>query len=301
VSAGHLIHVGYPKTGSNFLRRWFDAHPELGFVNRGLAGFDSVYAVARQGASPDPRLGWRVTSAEALAAPDESVGRPRIDYGDERAVPMGEAQARVCATLASLFPSAHILVVTRGFRAMILSAYSQYVRTGGTESFEDFYRPGSNRAARWRETWDYDHLIALYRAAFPERVIVLPYELLRDDPAAFTRALAAPLGIAPCDPPVDRPNIGLSPVELAWYPRLTHFVRALPVGNRLRRRIEGRYLRAARANRLTRPVALLQRLRPRSPVGEDLLTDDLARSVWGRAESVRSDPLYAPYLGDYFL
>jgi hypothetical protein len=298
VTLGHLIHIGYPKTGSNFLRRWFAAHPELGFFNRGLAGFESVYAIARQGASPDPGLLWRVTSAEALSTPDERIGQLRIDYRDEPG-PMGEAQARVCATLSSLFPSAHILIVTRGFRAMILSAYSQYVRTGGTHSFEAFYRPGA--FVPWREAWDYDHLIALYRAAFPGRVILLPYELLRDDPAAFTAALAGRLGVAPRDPPAAPANVGLSPIELAWYPRLTRLVRALPVGERLRRRIEGRYLRAARANRLAGPVALLQRLRPKAPVGDDLLTDELARSLWGQAESLREEPLYAPYFGDYFL
>jgi hypothetical protein len=294
---GHLIHIGYPKTGSNFLRRWFEAHPELAFARRGIAGFQDVYEIARQSAAPAEGIRYRVTSGEALATPDERVGRARFDYGDGREQPMGEGQARVCETLAALFPDAHILVVTRGFRAMIMSAYSQYVRTGGMDSFETFYRPDARSAARWRETWDYDHLLALYRAAFPGRVIAFPYELLRDDPAAFTQALADRLDIAHCDPPAARPNASLSPAELAWYPRLTRFVRALP--GPLRRRVEGRYFHRARANQLGGTVALLQRLRPKPPITDALITADLARSVWGTCESLRGDPLYAPYLKEY--
>ena len=298
---GHLIHIGYPKTGSNFLRRWFEAHPELAFARRGLAGFGSVYEIAREGAAPLPGIRYRVTSGEALATPDRRVGDARIDYSNEREQPMGEAQARVCETLASVFPDAHILIVTRGFRPLILSAYSQYVRTGGTASFADFYRPGAPAAERWRETWDYDHLLALYRGAFPGRVVVLPWEMMRDDPAAFTTTLAGKLGIAALDPPLVRPNVGLSPVELAWYPRLTRFVRALPVGGPLRRRIEGRYLRLARANRLSRAVGLLQRLRPRPPVTDSALTAEIEAAMWGKAGSLRGDPLFQPYLTDYFL
>ena len=301
VSVGHLIHVGYPKTGSNFLRRWFAAHPELGFANRGLAGFTSVYDIARHGAALVGGIRYRVTSAEALSTPDESVGRARIDYLDERAWPMGDTQARVCATLSSLFPNAHILIVIRGFRAMMLSAYSQYVRTGGTESFESFYRPDAYRGARWRETWNYDHLVGLYRAAFPGRVIVLPYELLRDDAPAFTNALASRLGIAACEPPPGRPNVSLSPVELAWYPRLTTVVRTLPIGAAARRRIEGQYLRRARANRLAWLIGFLQRWRPLAPVNDAALTDEMAAALWGSAECVRDDPLFQPYLSDYFL
>src|SRR5262249_37217403 len=41
---GHLIHIGYPKTGSNFLRAWFAQHPQLAYADGGIAGFLDAYS-----------------------------------------------------------------------------------------------------------------------------------------------------------------------------------------------------------------------------------------------------------------
>src|SRR6185436_17922767 len=142
-----------------------------------------------------------------------------------------------------------------GFRSMCLSSYSQYVRSGGENTFEQLLAD-----ARTAGPWDYDALIRLYAAAFGEgHVIVMPYELLRDDGEAFTRALEARLGLSQHRAiAADRINPSLSPVEMYWYPRLTRAVRALPIGRPLR----SLYLRGAFANRLRLPIAILQRLRP---------------------------------------
>jgi hypothetical protein len=296
---GHLIHIGYPKTGSNFLRRWFAAHPQLGFAEGGIAGFQDVHDIARHGAAPAGGLLYRVTSAEGLAAPQRTSGFVPAEYPRLRREPMPAAQAAVCATLASLFPDAHILIVTRGFGSMLLSAYSQYVRSGGSDGFTHFCAVLGEGGARGEDSWGYDHLAGLYRAAFPGRVVALPYELLRDGPARFTGEIEHRLGLARHDAPPGRNNPSLSPVELAWYPRLTRRIRSLPVGGRLRRRIEGRYVRMAMDNRLRRPIALLQRLRPKAPV--PAVTTEAVSPWRGRAESFRSDPLYAPYAADYLL
>jgi hypothetical protein len=296
---GHLIHIGYPKTGSNFLRRWFAAHPRLAYCDGGIAGFANVYDIARQGAGPPTGILYRITSAEGLATPHADVGRDRVDYERMRSGAMAEAQARVCETLAALFPNAHVLIVTRGFRSMIVSAYSQYVRTGGEQPLDGFCRAAPGESDR--HSWDYDRIVRLYRAAFDGRVIVLPYELLRDSPSRFTGALCKQLDMPPFDPPAERSNPAIGPVELAWYPRLTRFVRSLPVGGPLRRRIEAHYLARARDDRLSGLVSRLQRWRPKEPVTGALLGDDFVRSVAGTTETLREDPLYAAYAGEYFL
>ncbi|HEX6158733.1 MAG TPA: hypothetical protein VF111_01120, partial [Thermoanaerobaculia bacterium] len=127
----HLLHVGYPKTGSTFLQRWFEAHPQLAYAEGGIAGFRDVYSIARDNAVPhDPPL-YRVTSAEVLTAPIPDAGKPVIKYERVFDVPVATAQLQVCSTLAGLFANATVLIVTRGFRAMILSTLSQYARTGG--------------------------------------------------------------------------------------------------------------------------------------------------------------------------
>lgn len=226
MTVGHLIHVGMPGAGSDFLGRCFDDHPELARAPRGLAGFDSVYAIARQGAAPDPALRWRVTSAETLAMPCGGSSARRRGSAESRPAPLAAAQAWVCETLASLFPGAHILIVTRGFRS--LPVPSPDVRAGADADVAD---------AR-----DYDRLIQLYRRAFSGRVMILPGELLRDDPATFASVLAHRLGISPRE----SAKAGL--------------VGALP----------------------------------------RTLGNEVAAPAWGKAESVRDDPLFQPYLADYF-
>ncbi len=32
-----LLHIGCPKTGTTYLKRWFEAHPQLLFVHDGMA------------------------------------------------------------------------------------------------------------------------------------------------------------------------------------------------------------------------------------------------------------------------
>lgn len=288
---GHLIHAGYPKTGSNFLRRWFKAHPQLAYQEGGIAGWRMVYDISRQSAQPAQGALYRVTSSESLLSPHRSVGDSYVDYSNIRQ--MADAQREACELMAAIFPNAHVLMVTRGFRSMLFSSYSQFVRTGGDFSIQEMLAL-SNRAEM---PWNYDAVIAMYARAFgDEKVIVMPYELLRDDPSAFTRAIEDRLGLAHFEGPRDRVNTALSPVELLWYPRLTRFVRRLPIGFRLKRM----YVRGVFGNRFRLPIAMLQRLRPGTPVTADAVPDDVLRSFRGMAESLRGNPLYAPYARDYF-
>jgi hypothetical protein len=148
--------------------------------------------------------------------------------------------------------------------------------------------------------WNYDFLVGLYRRAFGGgKVIVLPYELLRDDPSAFLREIARRLELSEIGPPPGRPNRSLTPIELAWYPRLACRVRALPLGERGRRKAWDLYVRAALTNRLRRPIALMQRLRPVPPVTDAPLTPELAQSFRGLASRLGEEPLYRPYARDY--
>ena len=292
----HLLHVGYPKTGSTFLQRWFEAHPQLAYVEGGIAGFRDVYSIAADNAVAHDAPLYRVTSAEVLSAPIPDAGKPVIEYQRVFNLQMATAQLQVCATLASLFANATVLIVTRGFRSMILSTLSQYVRTGGDVDLLQMVRTAhEQRDPRWVESWDYDTLIAAYRSAFgAENVFVMPYELLRDDADAFLRTLASRLGIDAVPAGRERVNESLSPVELYWYPRLTRFMRRVPTSRLLRK-----YVDAALHNRLRRPIAVLQRLRPGTPFTAEAIPDGLVELFRGRAESLRGNPLYAPYAADY--
>jgi hypothetical protein len=276
----HLIHIGYPKTGSNALRDWFAAHPQIAFGDGAIAGFRTVYDIAT-GAAAGRAVRCRVTSGEGLATPHPDVGGSSVDYRTGAAAVVA-AQARVCADLAALFPAASVLIVTRGFRSMLLSSYSQYVRTGGTLDFAGFCATGLEAV------WDYDRLIALYEAAFgPENVLVLPWEGLRDDPAAFVRALESRLGLDSGGPAMAGANAAVSPAALAWFPR---FARRLP------RRL---FARVAGGTKLDSLARLLQRLRPLPLPGEAAVPAIVLSRLAAGSARLRARPGYAPYLSDY--
>jgi hypothetical protein len=287
---GHLLHVGFPKTGSKFLSRWFGAHPQLAYRTGSLAGYRDVYDVVRDGVAPRTGVLYRVTSCEDFTAPRRDPGGIIVSYDD--AVDPAAAQQNICSSLATLFPNAHVLIVTRGFRAMILSSFSQYVRSGGHATLEHLIAHPPVE-----DSWDYDRVVGMYRQAFgDDRVIVMPYELLRDDADRFLRTIEARLGLTHFVIPPDRVNTSLSPVEMYWYPRVTRAVCRLPIGSRLKRM----YLHGAFVNRFRRGIAMLQRVRPGTPVTMDAIPDHVVAAYRGKARTLRDNPLYAPYARDYY-
>jgi hypothetical protein len=239
-----------------------------------------------------PDIRYRVTSCEGFSSPRPDAGGVNINYERLREMDMAAGQKAVCGLLAALFPNAHILIVTRGFRSMILSSYSQYVRTGGNDALPDLIAQDHPVEI---DPWDYDRLIAMYADAFgQDRVVVMPYELLREDVSRFTTALEERLGLDHIEPPRQRANPSLSPGELYWYPRLTRAVRRL----RSQRLLE-LYVRAAYRNRLRIPIQILQRFTNAEPVTAAAIPPRVLERYRGRAESLRRDPLYAAYGTDY--
>lgn len=293
----HLIHVGYAKAGSSVLQRWFAEHPQIGFARDGLAGFRTVYDVSRIGAVPLGELRLRVTSEESLVMPRVTAGSRPADYAGE-GVPAPSGAGRVCGELVQLFPTATVLLVTRGFRGRMLSAYSQGVRMGVTYPFFVLDPAfGIDHRSTW--LWDYNAIIDLYARAFPGRLIVLPFELLRDDPDRFVRILEARFGLDHHPLPRAVENPALSGEELLWYPRMTRALLRLRLPGKVKRRIVGLHL-ALIARGWTRPlVRLLQTCRPGEPVGAHMVTDTVLENFRGQADRLRDDPLYAPYAADY--
>ncbi len=293
----HLIHVGFPKAGSTFLQRWFLAHPDILYAEGGIAGFAHVWDVAQQAYEPRSGSRVRVTSSESLSRPHPRAGDPGYrDFPRGRVSP--EAQREVRDTLLRLFPDSHVLMVTRGCVGSLISGYSQNVRNGETRDFT--VDGAAERIRRSKRRWDYDRVIDLYRSAFGDRLILMPYELLRDSTAAFTSHLERELGIGHADIDPGRVNPSLSPVELRWYPRLSRLVLGLPLRGRLRQRVLDSYVHRTRSNAFAPLIRLLQALRPAEPV--DLaLPEEVLELFEVRAESLRDQPLYAPYLSEYLI
>ena len=293
-SFDHIIHIGYPKAGSHFVQRWFECHPQIQYVKRGFAGFQDATDLARQSAA-DGQFRIRATSAEELAAPKATVGLIAEDQQQTHPA----FQEQVCKTLAQLFRDPWVLLLTRGFRSALHSGYSQYVRAGGERDFYTGRVPTDEELAQAEHSLNYNHLVHIYRKHFAERLIILPYELLRDRPRDFLRQLETRLGLDPFDAPLDRIHPSLSPAELRWYPRISRAVRSLPLGRRLKRRAFEHYVRSIRTGAWTRPIKLAQRLFPAAPVTADMIPDKTVEYFRGRADCLRDEPAYAAYAEDY--
>jgi len=84
----HLIHVGYPKTGSTFLQNLFGQHPELNYAPGGLGGVHDVYDLCRR-ACKTVNQGHKyvVTSCEGLIEPSIGVGKIPTQWGDPSYAP----------------------------------------------------------------------------------------------------------------------------------------------------------------------------------------------------------------------
>lgn len=290
----HLIHVGLPKAGSTFLQCWFAAHPQFAYQGGGLAGFRDVNGIGLEAATPNEETKWRVTSSEALSAPRADAGRTLMYYNRTGREPMAEEQARACHILAALFAGATILLITRGFRTVLLSGYSEFVRNGGSASLTKLLE-----GPQHDYPWNYDWLICLYRAAFgTDKVIVLPFEMLRDSPECFLREIETRLGLEHFPysaPPV---NVGASALELTWYPILTRAVRIVAGEGRP---LENLYIRLLYGGRLGFAARLLQRLAPQSEVSSDLIDDAVIDRFRGTATLLRELTSYQPYRADYLL
>lgn len=290
----HLIHIGLPKAGSTYLQGWFAAHPQIGYRPGGIAGFGGIFDLAAEAVSPNDEIRWRVTSDESLSAPHADRGGERIRYEREGRSSIAEEQARACGLLASAFRDATVLIVTRGFRSVTFSGYSQFVRTGGSETLVELLRSPPRD-----HPWQYDKLLGLYRGAFgADRVIVLPFELLRDAPERFLRELEHRLGLDHFPYSSPPANVGASAAELAWYPLLTMLVRRVAKAGS---RADRLYDRMLYRGQLALLAHLLQRLRPQPAVTADLLDEGFLAQFRGSAECLRNEPLYQPYRADYLL
>ena len=287
----HLIHIGFPKTGSSFLQEWFERHPQLCYLHGRVAGIDNVFAFL-SGAFDASQPLWRVTSAEGFSVPNRDAGKlPEIGR-PLTAKEITAAQKQACEMLFGLFPGACILVVTRGFRSAALSGYSQFVRLGAAHSFEDVMKRPD--LGLWE--WNYDEVIAHYRAAFGDRVIVMPYELLAEDQDAFLRELERRLDIDRQPFPKQRVNHGLSAAELRWYPRLSRLMRRLTRGRGWLWRL---YASLLFRNRLALPIRLANRLWPTHPLSAASIDDEILRPLGSLARKLADEPLYARYRADY--
>jgi hypothetical protein len=293
----HVLHVGFPKTGSKFLQTWFAAHPEIGFSPWGFGGFADTHQLVTEAARGVPEPLVRVTSHEALLAPFPDLAN--LGAGAGPLLPTRQAQKQACRLVAGLFAAARIVIVTRGFGTLLPSLYAEMVLGGATFSFDDFCAALYRQAERGEDMLQLPEAIADYEARFGvSNVLALPYELLRDQPEAFLRALSEFLGVEAFASTSAIVHPSPPAVLLPAYRRLTGIVQALPTPARAREALTRRYISAMRIGKLERLAALLVRRGGASP--EPVVPEPLVRLLKQRCAPLSARPAFRRFEQDYF-
>jgi hypothetical protein len=216
-----LIHIGFPKTGSTWLQEdvfrdpasaimlpW-DNEPKSAFIHPDEFRFDPAAARAMfDGGFARARSAGRLP-----AISDEFLtGNPII----------GLYVGRRCADrIHQVFPHGRILIVIREQKQIVLSAYREHVFICGWQTLPEFIGAPPLKADFMPicrlEFLEFDRLIAHYQQLFGlAQVLVLPFESLRADSAAFVKRIYDYAG-APTTPDARQParRVGLRGGELA--------------------------------------------------------------------------------------
>jgi hypothetical protein len=189
-----LIHIGYQKTATKWLRDKVFGQPKTGF---GL--LTQHIPAIRELAFGDPLVfdaeATRAALAPKLAELEQAGLTPALSWGRLVGVAFsgGHDTKPIADNLAQTFPGARIVVVMREQRSMVVSTYKQYVKTGGPARLETFLSPDSqHKAPTFRfEFFEYDRVIRYYRSLFgADAVLAMPYEQLAGDRAGFITQVA---------------------------------------------------------------------------------------------------------------
>lgn len=184
-----LIHIGYHKTGTSWLQKKFFENP--------ITGINSI-------AKYKDRPKWVTEFIKPFYLYDESKV---LDYFDECYNPDklnvfslerlagypstgGYDSLEITQRLKSLFPNAKILIVVREQFSMIKSHYIEYLKANGTAKLEELLTPKRFYLIRnpvfQLSYFNYINLINEYDKLFSkDNVLVIPYELMRENPAKF--------------------------------------------------------------------------------------------------------------------
>lgn len=171
-----LLHIGYAKAGSSLTGEWFAKNPSFHFNDFAIGGFRDTNHLIETATCNAEQPKYYVVR-------DMMFTIPRYDDGDfSKAKELKNYQKNICTFFSQIFPFAKVLIVTRGYESMIAANYSQHLKEGGIIKAEDILE-FTNFI---RDLFDYSYVINLYKEAFGEKnLIVLPYELLKDNPTAF--------------------------------------------------------------------------------------------------------------------
>lgn len=195
-----LLHVGYIKTGTTFLQDSILSQPGSGLA---LAAGSATRAHTVQNILLADDYQFDATALRAhledLAAPIRASGR--LPVWSEETLLGNPPTARYdgfsnARKAKAIYPEAKVLITIRRQQEIALSMYREYLRGKGTLPLQSFIGTGQEALAfvplLRPEFLFYDRAVRHYQELFgADHVLVLPQELLAQDPAAYVAWLAA--------------------------------------------------------------------------------------------------------------
>jgi hypothetical protein len=197
-----VIHIGYHKTATTwFQKAFYPRVTNLRFVPRDAVRAALLDDTAFEFDAAKARETLGVAPGEPVALCEEGLSG-YLHHGGLN----GYLSKEMAHRLNALFPDANVVIFIRAQPSIVAASYQQYVKGGGTHSFERYAFAGSylkggraERAKAPRFTFDhfeYLPLIRHYRDLFgAERVHVFAYEAFRRDRAAFLADFTQRLGL----------------------------------------------------------------------------------------------------------
>ena len=224
-----IVHVGLPKTASTWFQKNFYPHLRRpGYVPRPAvnAAFLEGNALTFDAAEAMRTLGLDGGAGGVLC--EEGLCGYLHNGGVAGAITK-EVAARIRATL----PDAQIVLFLRAQPRILVAAYQQYVRAGGTHAAHRYFFPGDYlvgpNAVGYKQPrfeidfFAYAPLVAFYDSVFGRaRVHVFLYEEFRGGGEAFLRRFAGQLGLE-----IDWAGVSTSARHASYGYRLTQLARVL--------------------------------------------------------------------------
>lgn len=204
----NVVHIGLPKTASTTLQNRLFARQNkfayAGRINNGYANDSTKELIERITIQDSLDYDADGTAAllrllpEVLAAP----GLPILVSSESLSVDGRTDRRLIAERLHRLFAPAKILIVLRGQPAMLQSMYLNHLRGSGQPlvSFDrwlDDVYGGTRFNELYRIGLNYEPLVQAYDEIFgADNVVVLPFELIKDENSRFYTGLAELFGLS---------------------------------------------------------------------------------------------------------
>lgn len=204
----NVVHIGLPKTASTTLQNRLLAEQTkfayVGRINNGYANDGTKELIERitiqdsLDYDPDGAAALLRSLPEVVAAP----ALPILVSSESLSVDGRTDRRLIAERLHRLFAPAKILIVLRAQQAMLQSMYLNHLRGSGQplvsfdQWLDDVYG-GTRFNELYRIGLNYEPLVRLYDEIFgADNVVVLPFELIKNENSLFYSRLAELLGLS---------------------------------------------------------------------------------------------------------